>query len=67
MLLVLKPPAKVSGNRSFAEVLVGLRKILALSSSMKGLSSNYDVSAPKGQAAARLSMFEFVFGDEGDP
>lgn len=67
MMLVLKPPAKVSGNRSFVEVLAGLRKILALSSLMKGLSSNYDVSALKGQAAAGLSMSGFVFRDEGDP
>lgn len=67
MVLVLKPQAEVGRNRSLADVLVGPRKIPAMSSSLKGLSGNFDVSTPKGQAAAGLSTSRLAFGDEEDP
>lgn len=46
---------EVGGNKFFVEVLVGLRKIPAMSSSLKDSSGNSEVFAPKGQAAAGLS------------
>jgi len=46
---------------------VGPRKIVAMSSSFKDSSGNYEVSAPKGQAATGLSTSRFASsGNEED-
>lgn len=45
---LLESPVEVVGNRLYVEVLTRSRKFLASSSSMRGISGNSTMSAPKG-------------------